>query len=265
MITFKVIFISIFLVLTSFAISAQDLGPIPAVDVTQVDWAEIYGMVEPGDAKGLLDIIGMFDGISEGDVPAPKLSDFVKRKKKRKKYSVRETAGWLTHFVLSGRLSNYMDKAHNLYILVSDDEKVLHEKFFSSYKIVSPEVLGATEVTEFINNSHIIITKINAIKALINENRGILSDDERIAFLQVLNTIMANKQNQLSEFQMLTSDNTLVATPAQRKELIIKLNDASLEVDDGLGILYNQVVYLMMQRTDKKIVNETLEMMFKKT
>lgn len=158
-----------------------------------------------------------------------------------------------------------MDKAHNLYILVSDDEKVLHEKFFSSYMIVSPEVLGATEVTEFINNSHNIITKINAIKALINENRGILSDDERIAFLQVLNTIMANKQNQLSEFQMLTSDNTLVATPAQRKELIIKLNDASLEVDDGLGILYNQVVYLMMQRTDKKIVNETLEMMFKKT
>ena len=265
MINLKIILISILLILMSFITNAQDLGPLPAIDVTEVDWNEIYGMVEPEDAKGLLDIIGMFDGISEGDVPAPKLSDFVKRKKKRKKYSVRETAGWLTHFVLSGRLSNYMDKAHNLYILVSDDEKALHEKFFSSYMIVGPEVLGATEVTAFINNSQNIISKINAIKALINANRDILSDDEWIAFLQVLNTIMANKQHQLSEFQMLTSDNILVATPAQRKELITNLNDASLKVDDGLGILYNQVVYLMMQRSDKKIVNETLQMMFKKT
>jgi hypothetical protein len=251
--------------ISTLSVKAQDLGPIPAVDVSQVDWNEIYGMVEPGDTKGLLDLLGMFDGLADGEVPSPKLSDFFKRDKKRRKYSMRETAGWLTNFVLSGRLSAYMDKAHNVYILLSDDEKKLHEKFFDSYVIVGAEIIGGPEVTTFIANSHNIINKINAIKELLNNNKDILKDEELISFIQVLNTIISAKKDQMTEFQMLTTDNVLVATPAQRKELIIKLNDASTQVDNGLGILYNQIIYLVMQRTDEQIVNETIEMMLKKT
>lgn len=241
-------------------VKGQALPSLGPVDL-DVDWVEIYGAVEPGDATSILDITGMFE-FSEAEVPSPKLNEFVKKKEKRRERSIRETAGWLMDFALSGRLSAYMDKAHNMYIILSDDEKKMHKKFFESYVLVSPEVIGGTEVAEVISTAQSILDKISAIKQLLITNKDLLSDDEFTAFIQLLNKALKLKQQHLSEFQNLTSDNVLVATHGQRMDLISMLNEESKNIDKGLNSLYNQIVTLLMSRSEQQITHETLNMMF---
>lgn len=255
--------IAIVISMLFFSISgnAQTLGPIPDIDITGVDMNEIYSMVEPEDAKGLLDLLGMFD-IEEAEVPSPKLSDFWKRDKKRRKYSVRETAGWLTNFVLSGRLSQYMDKAHSLYIILHDDENKLHEKFFDSYVLISPVIMGSSNVLEFITNAQRILDKIEAIKAMLQSNTDLIADDEMEYFITTLNMVLMMKERHMDDFNNLTTDNVIVATEGQRLQLIDMLNQESSKVDKGLDMLYSQIVTLLMARTKNKITNETLDQLF---
>lgn len=249
-----------FLLASASWLNGQALPPLGPVSL-DVDWGEIYGAVELSDATSILDIPGMFE-FPEAEVPTPKLNEFVKKEEKRRERSIRETAGWLMDFALSGRLSAYMDKAHNMYIILSDDEKKMHKKFFESYVLVSPEVIGGTEVAKIISTAQTILDKINAIKQLLITNKDLLSDDEFTALIQLLNKALKLKQQHLFEFENLTTDNVLVATHGERMNLLSMLKEASINIDKGLDSLYAQVVTLLMSRSEQQITHETLNMMF---
>lgn len=255
-------FITISMLLMAFVVEAQTIEPLPEVDPSGVDMSFIYSLVSPSEATDISGVADITEGLENAEVASPGIIDFFNKERKHLKYNKEETAKWLLHFVLSGRLTEYLKKAHGIYSLVADDNKQLHEKFYEGYMVVSPEIINDEEVEEFMNSTYMIINKIGAIKSLINANRELLSDDEVEYFVKVLNNILTTKNAQLQEFENLTTDSLIVATHGQRLDLITKVSVSAKKINKGLSSVYYQLVGILNSRSDQVITTHTLRYFF---
>lgn len=241
---------------------SQELGPIPDVDVVNIDMDDIYGMVGEDDVWGVIDLSTPLEGFEDAELPMPRLSELFNKEKKHVRMSVKETAGWMMNFVLSGRLSRYMDKAHHLFILLSDEEKELHEKFFSSYVTVSEDVISSDKVMKILLMMNTTLERVDGMKLLLGQHRNSFSDGEYLYFISALNTILTIMTDTIVDFNTLTTDGVLVATEGQRMSLLDRVIAGAEKVDKGLNSLALQSKNILLSRSAEQETLRSLRLIY---
>ncbi|MEQ9441004.1 MAG: hypothetical protein RIG62_18320 [Cyclobacteriaceae bacterium] len=188
-----------------------------------------------------------------------KLKDFIDKKKKKIKLLESETYLWLENVLLSGQLTKFITKAHQVYNLVVDREKKLHEKFLEGLGIVSSGVLNAQVAITYVNNVVATVNRIRRFKAILNDNQLLLSAEEYAFFLTALANALNYQQQLTDDFNLLTTNDKLKMTDGQRLKTLEKFNTIAEQTNLRVVKLTELLGYILARRAGQMDEYSNLE------
>ena len=225
-----------------------DISEINPLDFSMWDFSEMIDQSILTDALNPTELVKMFD-IDFENITSSSLDfrpkDLLNKKKKKMRFMQNETVKWIFNFLLSEQLANYLKKAHSVYVLITDTERKDHEKFFQGMLIVSAGVKASSQFVDFVVALKSSYLRIEQVRKLLNENRELFSDQEYAYFAGSLSNILMQKQDYLSDFEKITTDNVLQMEDGERIKLIDRLTQVANMSDKALyqlAILLKQVI-----------------------
>ena len=240
-----------------------DINDINPFDFSEWNFADMLDEKAVMDGLNPAELARMFD-IDWENLPSSlnwSIKDFRKKKKKKLQLMNNETVKWMFNFLLSEQLANYLKKAHSIYTLIADKELDDHDKFFKGMLLVSAGVRDSGPFVDFVVAIEGSYRRIEQLRALINDNRDLFSDQEYLFFMSSLSNIINEKQGYFGDFEKVASQGTLQMEDGDRLTLINRLRQVAQSTDEGLyrlSILAQQIVN--QRRTESVDMEHIIEL-----
>lgn len=215
---------------------------------------EYLNFVDEDEARELLKVWEIFDiewkHIALGAISV-KARDVFNKKKKKIKLLQSEAYLWLEHMLVSGQLQKFLKKAYQVYNLIVDREKKLHDKFLEGLGLVSSGVINSQVAIAYVSNVIIAINRINQFKQLLEDNQLLLSAEEYAFMLSALANALDYQQDVTDEYELITTDNKLEMTDGQRLKALEKFNKVTMQTNRQIVKLTELLNYLLASRAGR--------------